>query len=97
MKKPGYVFPKATPFKQRWKNAKEGTPLQTGSEFMPSKALEYVLDLIGEYEELKDRVHNLGLYLSYVRQVDKTLWSTMKAEFDGLPGFTEKDGRYERY
>lgn len=45
--------------------------------------------MMNECEALKNRVHNLNLYLDFVRQVDKTLWSAMMDEFEGMPGFTE--------
>ena len=43
--------------------------------------------VVSENEELKNRVHNLQLYLDYVRQVDSALWGAMQDEFDGLAGF----------
>ena len=42
---------------------------------------------VSECEELRDRVHNLQLYLDYVRQVDPALWGAMQDEFEGLAGF----------
>lgn len=50
--------------------------------------------VLNEYEALKNRVHNLNLYLDYVRQVDKTLWSAMMDEFDGMPGYTQGESTY---
>ena len=50
-----------------------------------------LVDLI---DQLENQVHNLKLYLDYVRQVDPTLYSTMQAEFVALRDYPE--ARYER-
>ena len=52
---------------------------------------------LNECEALKNRAHNLNLYLDYVRQVDQTLWSAMMDEFSGMPGFTQAADGYKLY
>lgn len=47
----------------------------------------YIEALVQEYEELKGRVHNLNLYLSYVEKVDPALFGAMQDEFDGMAGY----------
>lgn len=49
---------------------------------------------LNECEAVKNRAHNLNLYLDFVRQADKTLWSAMMDEFNGMPGFTEHADGY---
>lgn len=55
---------------------------------------DYIHDLENEYhtlvdtiDELENRVWNLTLYLEYVRNADKKLWTIMRKNFSGLPGF----------
>ena len=50
--------------------------------------------LLNKYESLKNRAHNLNLYLDYVRQVDPTLWATMMDEFEGMAGYTQGESTY---
>lgn len=50
-----------------------------------------LVDLI---DQLENQVHNLKLYLDYVRQVDPTLYNTMQGEFVALRDYPE--ARYER-
>lgn len=57
--------------------------------------MTHVEAMIEEIEMLKSRVHNLNLYVSYVEQVDKTLFNTMEDEFSGLPGYAN-DVEWER-
>ncbi|MBQ9408574.1 MAG: hypothetical protein IJU28_04180 [Clostridia bacterium] len=51
-------------------------------------------ELVELIDRLETQIHNLKLYLDYVRQVDPTLYSTMKAEFVALRDYPE--ARYER-
>lgn len=57
--------------------------------------MSYIERLVHENEELKNRVYNLNLYLSYVEQVDKTLFNVLEDEFSGLPGYAN-DAEWER-
>jgi len=46
-----------------------------------------------ELDRANDRIHNLNLYLDYVRQVAPELFGAMMDEFDGLPGYGN-DAKY---
>lgn len=46
--------------------------------------------MAAENDRLEDRVYNLTLYLSYIRENHKDLWVRMEDEFSGMPGFTDK-------
>ena len=51
---------------------------------------------LDELEKLKNRAHNLNMYLDYVRQVDETLYNVMMYEFEGMPGYTAHADTYVR-
>ena len=46
-----------------------------------------VRELVEENCRLTDQVHNLTLYLDYVRRFDHALFGAMMDEFDGMPGY----------
>ena len=54
---------------------------------MTQRQREIYLNTARELDEAKARIHNLNLYLDYVRQVAPELFGAMMDEFDGLPGF----------
>lgn len=56
--------------------------------------MTHLQSLVNENEKLNNRVHNLELYLDYVRQVDPALWGAMQDEFDGMAGYAG-DVRFE--
>ena len=56
--------------------------------------IQYIAELEAEHhtlvdtvDELENRVANLTLYLEYVRNADKKLWTILRKNFSGLPGF----------
>ena len=51
--------------------------------------------MLEEYEALKNRAHNLNLYLDYVRQTQPLMWSALMDTFSGMPGFTEHEDGYQ--
>ena len=54
---------------------------------------EDVLDaMVQVIDRLETRIHNLEVYLDYVKKVDPALWGAMSDEFVGLP-----DGDEEKY
>ena len=49
-------------------------------------------DLIDEMEHLKNRVHNLNLYLAYVMcLLDEKQIKALEEHFSGLPGFSDTE------
>ena len=54
---------------------------------MTQRQREIYLNTARELDRAKARIHNLNLYLDYVRQVAPELFGAMMDEFDGLPGF----------
>lgn len=47
--------------------------------------------MVNEYEELKDTVHNLRLYLTQLKEhyVNPDDWKLLERMYSGLPGFVE--------
>ena len=45
--------------------------------------------LANEYEKLTNRVHNLNLYLDYLREtvISPDDWKKLEDNFSGLPGY----------
>lgn len=64
------------------------------SKTTKAEMADYIHELENEYhtlvdtvDELENRVKNLTLYLEYVRNADKKLWTILRKNFSGLPGF----------
>ena len=47
-------------------------------------------NLMDELVELNDRVHNLTIYLEYVKAADKDIWKALRNNFSGMPGFVSQ-------
>lgn len=55
---------------------------------------EKLEDKCGAIELYESQVHNLTLYLDFVRQTDKKTWEALKKTFKGLPGWSNKTVKY---